>query len=256
MRALPALALLLALAGTPALAAPRDFTADSVRVADIVGTVQVVVDPAARAVTADVTGQPRWVETVRLQQSGSTLSIVQDAGSRRGRMDKDDMVAVTLTLPPGTALELANLVGEARVGDLDGTLRLLGSGAAEVKAGRVAQVDLDLSGAGDVTLGEVRGPLRGSLSGAGSVDVGPVRGELRLDVSGFGDVDVDAAYGPVSVQLSGVGDVHIKGGHTPLLVANASGVGSVRFDGTADDYRVDHSGIGSVRINGKKASRG
>ncbi|QJE72244.1 hypothetical protein HHL28_03240 [Aerophototrophica crusticola] len=255
MRALPAFTLFLALAGTPALAAPQSFTADSVRVTDIVGTVQVVVDPAARAVTADVTGQQRWVDTVRLEQSGDTLSIIQDRSSQRGRIGKDDMVTVSVTLPPGTALELGNLVGDARVGDLDGTLRLRGSGAADVKVGRVAGVDLDLSGAGDVTLGEVRGPLRGSLSGAGSVEAGPVRGELSLDVSGFGDVDVDAVHGPVKVRLSGVGDVHIKGGHTPLLDANASGVGSIRFDGSADDYRVDHSGIGSVRINGKKAGR-
>lgn len=255
MRALPALALLAILAGAPALAAPRDFTADSVRVENIVGTVQVTVDPAARSVTAEVTGQPHWVDTVRLDQAGGTLSVVQEAQSRRGRLDKDDMVTVLLTLPPGTALAMGNLVGEARVGDLDGPLRLQGSGAAEVEVGRVASAELDLSGAGDVTLGEVRGRLRGSLSGAGSVEVGPVRGEVRLDVSGFGDVEVEAVQGPVTVQLSGVGDVHIKGGHTPMLVASASGVGNVRFDGTADDYRADHSGLGSIRINGKKVGR-
>lgn len=246
--ALPALLALLVLP-LPALAA-ETFDARAFRVEDLIGEVDVRVESGTGRIGVSVTGPEDLVKRTSVVLRDGEVVVDQDLEGLGRRERDEDQISVRVSVPAGSAVTIGNLIGEARIGDLDGPLTLALASAAEVKAGRVSRADLRLSGAGAVTLGTVAGPFDLSISGAGDVRTGSVGGPVKVGISGTGNVEIASVAAPVSIGMSGMASVAVRGGHTPRLEATISGMGSLDFDGVADSRSIRNTGIASVNVRG------
>ena len=91
--------------------------------------------------------------------------------------------------------------------------------------------------------------VKADLSGPGEVKIGQVRGKLEADMSGPAHIIV--AHGDVSnadLQISGTGGFRLDSGAIGRLHVDSSGVASVHIGGTVGDADVKLSGVGSVHI--------
>jgi len=239
---------------TPAQAAPARYEADAVHVGRLVGKVDLNVDRSANGITIDVTGKDEWVRRANVRLDGDTVEITQDLPTWKDNnihIGDDEQIRVRITAPPGTALTIGDMIGEAQVGDLDGDLTIDVGTAASLEIGRVRTARVNARGALSLDLEEVTDGLRADLSGASSVSVGNVRGPLDFAVNGLGSARIDRVDGPVSLRLNGVGSIHVNDGRADPLTIVTSGLGSVTFDGVAIAQTVSRSGFGSVTINGR-----
>ncbi|MEO0400590.1 MAG: DUF2807 domain-containing protein [Pseudomonadota bacterium] len=119
------------------------------------------------------------------------------------------------------------------MGDVKATLEVDVSGNAGVRIANASAVDVDISGSGDVVLGQIDGMLDASIAGSGRVQAGKVTG-------------------PMTVRIAGSGGVAVAGGRVDPLKAIIEGSGVVIFDGTASstDLRLSRSAevrLGNVR---------
>lgn len=181
--------------------------------------------------------------------------------------DSEPRTELEFTVPRGTPLLLNNHTGDLVVeGDLEAPVRLeLARGRVDLR-GRVASARVRVTQAGEVRLGEVAGLLAvqvpaqaqvnvagagqafAEVNGAGTLRLGPVRGGLTLSIPGSGDVQVASVAGPVALAFQGVGTVDIADGRADRFQAGITGMGTVRFKGTAADPQVLVTGAGSVDI--------
>jgi len=109
------------------------------------------------------------------------------------------------------------------LGDVD--LAISGSGDMSLSL-EARHIEARVSGSGDMRIEGRSGPIEVGVSGSGNVDAGSLKaseGEVRI--SGSGDVDVDVE-GDLEVGISGSGDVRYGG--SPRLDVRISGSGSVR----------------------------
>lgn len=244
----------LALLATPALAfGPQEFTAKSVEVDGVLGTLEVVVDKAATKVTASVTGPERWLQEVTVRQQGDRLVVEQKDqpdGMRRWD-DRKDWVAVRLTVPVGTALEVEDFTGEGTVGDLGAALLVDDMTAGRLAVGNVATAKIGISGSGDIVLGDVARDLSVEINGSGDVRTGRTSGQLEVEINGSGDVEVARVDGPVKVEVNGSGDVSLKAGTADPLAVAIAGSGDVTLDGVARNQAISKAGSGDVRVTGR-----
>lgn len=88
-------------------------------------------------------------------------------------------------------------------------LELKLSGAAKVKAsGQVQALELDISGAGDADLGELKvQDAVIDISGNGEARVAPT-GRAKVDISGMGDVTLLTRPADLQSDISGAGTIH------------------------------------------------
>lgn len=107
------------------------------------------------------------------------------------------------------------------------------------------EVELALSGSGDMILDLEAEEIEGRISGSGDMRLTGKGGEVEIAISGSGDVDASALHTETcEVHLSGSGDVSVYCDGD--LKVSISGSGDVRYGGKASvDARV--SGSGSVR---------
>lgn len=105
---------------------------------------------------------------------------------------------------------------------------------------------LAVSGAGQVKLREIQGDdLELDLSGAGDVAASGAVRNLDLEVSGAGTVDArNLKTERARVSVSGAGQVGVHASQT--LDVDISGAGHVRYDGNPPDVRQSISGAGSL----------
>ncbi|MEQ9426833.1 MAG: head GIN domain-containing protein [Cyclobacteriaceae bacterium] len=105
---------------------------------------------------------------------------------------------------------------------------------------------IDFSGAGNANLELTAESLEVEMSGAGDIDISGKVDRQDVDISGVGTY---AAYGlecaETEVDVSGVGSAQVVA--TQSIVAQTSGVGSVRYKGDPKKVKVDSSGIGKVK---------
>lgn len=243
------LAAALTLLTAPALA--DSYSTSRLHVQGVIGEVTVTVVPGASRMEVQVTGTPERVARIQVRPEGDRLHIEEERErNRTDEIKEDNTLTVAVTVPAGSPVELDDLIGTVRIGDLDAPLSVQSGMALDLEAGRVTQASLSVSGAGDLTVGAVSGALSVSISGAGAIKTGAVGGPTSVALSGFGSASIASVSGPVSIQVSGAGDVDIAGGHTPSLDVSVSGMGNVRFDGVADRRQVNTSGMGKVEIGG------
>jgi len=267
-----ATALALVLLAGPALAfGPESFTARSVKVDGVLGTLDVAVDPGASRVTVEVTGPQEWLKEVTVKMDGDRLVVDQaDRPNRNSFKRRDDWIAVRMTVPAGTGLEVDEYIGEAKIGDLNGPLLIdelfagkieVGNvtklsigidGSGEVFVGTSDMADIDVSGSGDVRIGNVAGPLSVDIAGSGDVRTGTTRGKVDLNIAGSGDIVIARVEGAVSADIAGSGDIKVEGGLADPLAVSIAGSGDFALDGIARSQSVSQSGSGTVKISGRE----
>lgn len=115
------------------------------------------------------------------------------------------------------------------IADVTGGVRIRESGAGSVRLGTVERLDVRLSGAARIHAVRVRQGMTATLSGAG-------------------DVVLDDIGGPMDVRVSGIGKVKVAGGRASVMRASVSGIGGIEFGGVADSLDAAISGMGSVRV--------
>lgn len=199
----------------------RDLTAKVV--VEVHGRVDTIVSmkgPRKKldAVTFTVDG-----ETLKVRGKGPTLGSFGNvsignifvSGSISGGTtviggSSDSDTTITIQVPRGAALMLANTTGPVTIGSTHGPL------------------DLDLGNVGDVTVGEVT--------------------DTTLDLSGTCDVSIAKVTGNLTVDLSGVGGVDVEEGDVSFLRVRVSGTSNFNFGGTAQNADLGVSGVGDIKV--------
>jgi hypothetical protein len=170
----------------------------------------------------EVTTDSALQEHVTTEVDGNTLRIDQ----RYSVIGASPSVSVSVTVPDLTRLEL--------------------SGAAEVRVRSVVadDLDVDISGAGNIDLAADAQKLTISVSGAGVVTAHGTVAEGSLTVSGAGGiVGEDLTIADAAVSVSGAGSVSVRVRES--LDASVSGAGSVIYFGSPTVTK-DVSGAGSI----------
>ena len=264
---------------------PLRFSAESLRVVDLRGTLNIEVTTANRQFSVVIDGDEDNVDGFKVRTEGNVLVIEQEGRSLRLRdiltfgffRFLEDNPKVTVSVPPRTPLTVDNFVGEIRAGDLDAPLALEGRGSVKGRIGNVTEAEIDLSGSAEIALGKVSGRLGLELSGSsdirvvssgtanidvsGSTDVqiGPINGGLNIHSSGSTKISVASVRGDVSIRSSGSSDINIDGGQADTFLVKVSGAANISFAGNASNPDIDVSGSASIKIGsvtGQLRSRG
>ena len=219
-------------------------------VGQFAGILEVAVTESAQAGVV-IEGEDRVLDGFRLQQVDGELQIrapqVDGAvsvitGDIRGngevtingrRYGPDDPLPeptrITLTLVRGTALDILDLTGEARIGDLAAPLHV-GLRSGTVTAGRIGDADIRIDGGGQVEIAAIDGNARLDIPGSGSIRVtGGTIGELVVGIGGAGSIDVMAPAASATGSIRGAGTVLLGNvATTPRIEAGMAGRVMVR----------------------------
>lgn len=98
---------------------------------------------------------------------------------------------------------------------------------------------------GNVRIGNIDGPLIANAATSGTVRAGQVT-SAQLMASTSGSIHVERVNGPVVAQANTSGEVTVNGGVMPSLTATASTSGSIDVRGTAASAMLTASTSGSV----------
>ncbi len=114
----------------------------------------------------------------------------------------------------------------------------------------VQNLQLFLSGSGDVQAALKAQNAQIRISGSGDVDVSGIRGNLDIGLSGSGDVEADGLQlEACSLKVTGSGDVELRG-RTARLTAVIVGSGDIEADGLAAvSVNVKNTGSGDITVH-------
>jgi hypothetical protein len=122
------------------------------------------------------------------------------------------------------------------------------SGATSISADHVLlgdNLDIDVSGAGDINLELNVGRLSTKVSGAGSIKLKGNADHHQIRLSGAASMKcMDLKTTSTDVNLSGAGSANVYA--TETLEANISGVGSIKYGGNPQKTNFSKSGLGSI----------
>jgi hypothetical protein len=255
----------------------RSYNASSLKIDDIVGTVNVRVTDGP--MTVDVSGAKARVNGLKIGVEGGVLKIDGSEISENESVwnwhdwfnfpnyvdRRTDNLTIKISVPRGTNVDVNDLVGDANIGDTQGALRFEAA-ASKAVIGRVASANISLGGSGKLDIAAVTGELKLEIGGSGKVNVGPtgdvhadiagsgtgvfgpIAGGLHLSIAGSGDVTAARVNGPVHVDIAGSGSVKIADGTADPLHLDIMGAGNFTFGGVAVDPHIDAVGSGSVRL--------
>lgn len=265
-------ALLAVLLTTTAAAGTIDqtLTGPKLHIDGVIGDVTVTVVPGATGIHITGSGDDRFTSRLTFQNRRDAaeiemadISYDSDEGLQR--------LTLTITVPPGTEVGIADHIGNATIGDIRAPLAIdaiagtftIGSvtsaaiessGSADVSITEATgSLSIDTSGSGQVKVGRA-GATSISLAGSGDAEIGPVSGSLGIDVSGSANVTVASVDGPTAISVSGSSDVYITAGHASPFAADTSGSGSIYFAGTAVNPQVSSSGSGTICLGAAEGS--
>ncbi len=167
------------------------------------------------------------LQYVEVIQQGDELVIREKQGFN---LDPSDKIKVFLTAPVYNRIDLSGA----------GTIN------SDGKITNTEDMDIRVSGAGDVKM-ELKAPsVKIDLSGAGSVALKGDTKDLDINLSGAGNAHCyDFLAENTKVRISGVGSAEVYA--SVSLDAHVSGVGDVKYKGGATNVSQQVSGAGSVK---------
>jgi hypothetical protein len=238
-------ALLILISPAWAQSEPQTFDARKVQVVNFIGTLDVSVGEQS-GVTVDVTGSTDMVADVSVRLDGDTLVI-----ARKGMIDHQDKPfdaaaypTVRLSVPVATALTIAGMDGNARIGDIAAPLSV-NAASVDIIAGNVTTAMIDRSGSGRIELGDVSGSVVARLGGSGDFVVGAA-GEADIEKRGSGDISVGNVAGVFSARVRGSGDV--SAANVGAVKIEKYGSGNVSLGRVAGGLSYISFGIGDADI--------
>lgn len=248
-------------------AGAQTYQASALRVQDLIGSLEITVSDQD-VLEVGLEGNEELLEEIEVEVVEDVLVIKREKSlldwpPREIFKWRDRYPTIKVRVPAETGIEIEEMVGQAKVGDIKGSLKLDGTWlSAEI--GEVADAVISLSGRGNISLGRVRGRLGAELSGSGDLIAGPLgqaeihktgSGDVRLgaiagglvyESSGSGDALVASVNGPVDARINGSGSVTLQGGRAEPLIVKIHGSGDFEHRGTAVDADITVSGSGAV----------
>lgn len=179
------------------------------------------------AFRVEIKGDESIVKRMKIEQSGNKL-IIDDNSDWLDKIDGGKCV-ISISMPTLRSLEV--------------------SGANSTKTTNTfiqdKEIDLDLSGAGSISLSIEAPAIAIDASGATSINLKGKADRLAVDMSGAGSVEaMDLETNITSISSSGAGSVAVWVNRD--LKVDASGVGAVRYKGNPE-VKKDISGMASVK---------
>lgn len=252
----------------------RNYDTRALKLESIAATVRIdVKDNGPMAV--QVSGVPDRVNRVHVDVRGNTLAIKTDnVGAvwdwrhwfdfRWNRSDSGQL-QIHIFIPRGAAVDVDTTTGNVTIGDTMGPLKFSVEGHTQSTVGNVSEANIEMTGAGHLTVGNVSGNatietagsgnvrigdaryVKADIAGSGSIAVGNVGG-IDVDIAGSGDFSAAGVHGRVSASIAGSGSVTIASGEADPFRIEIMGSGNVSFGGTAVNPHLEAMGSGSVRI--------
>jgi hypothetical protein len=128
-------------------------------------------------------------------------------------------------------------------------VKLSGSGLMHAEDIITGNMDISISGSGDIFFSGSAQSVTTSISGSGKIDLGLACTELNADISGSGDMEVVGSANNGDFHISGSGSINAYGFSLKDCQATISGSGSIYV--TVEDYlNVNISGSGNVYYMG------
>lgn len=161
-----------------------------------------------------------------------------------------DLDGAVITVPPSMPLTLTmNGSGEVTLGDMDGPVTAAIHGSGDLKGGRAGVLTLTVNGSGDAGFRDVHGFVSVTQTGDGTVKIEHASGVLHAQVSGSGDLAIGAVDLAASdFSLDGSGDVTVGGGSVGVLHGRVSHSGDLIIGATATAADLTASGGGDIRV--------
>lgn len=266
------------LAAAPAFAISGPFNqtypASEVALDHLVGRIEIAV--GGSTVVVSISGQADELEAVTVTSSGAVLTITSSKRHRDLDDDGQGLATYKLTVPKGTKLSADHIIGEAKIGDIAGDIKVSGA-ALTAEIGLTKSADLRLAGSGHIKIADVAGALGAkiagsgaieaqnadsadaSIAGSGTITLRDLKQGLAAAISGNGDITAASINGPLKVAIAGSGRVKIAAGRANPLKLSIMGSGELDFGGTAVDPEIAVMGSGDVKLGaytGKLSSRG
>lgn len=136
--------------------------------------------------------------------------------------------------------------GSATIGDVAGKMGLDLAGSGSIVVGAVQTLEADVAGSGDVRVGAVAEGANVDLAGSGTVTLASLTGSLSTDSAGSGTLTVESgAVSVAEVDMAGSGDVSIAA-PVEILKVSIIGSGDVEVANTVGDLDAEIAGSGSV----------
>lgn len=121
-----------------------------------------------------------------------------------------------------------------------------GSITSETKISGNENIDLLVSGSGDIKMDIEASQIKVDVSGSGSIDLKGTVKDANMKLSGTGDIYCyDLLAENAKVKVSGVGNAQVYASNK--LEAKVSGVGNVRYKGNPASVIKKVSGLGKVK---------
>ena len=170
-----------------------------------------------------VEGQQNILNNIKKEVSGDTWKIKFDKPVK-----KHEKVKIYITLPTLKAAGVAgsgSIIGKNKFSGLDDLeLSISGSGDLVFEA-EASTIGLRISGSGDIEVEGKAEELEAKISGSGDIDASALSVETcSVAISGSGDCDVNVKEN-LEAKISGSGDISYLG--RPRIKSRTSGSGSI-----------------------------
>ena len=170
---------------------------------------------------------------------------------RRVRVDASGRIDADVTAPDGASLRLDGC-GQVSMGDVRGPVDLAVRGSVNVH-GSVMTGQLEITSTGNPNLQFARsaGRLKVTASGGTNMRFGGISGGGEMNLSGGSKVTVDVWRGALDVNVAGGSDIRIADLESDSAELDASGSGQITIlSGQADRLLIEQSASGEVRYSG------
>ena len=218
-------------------------------------TVNVQPDGAAGQITLDAKAdnQEEVAQLLFTSADSPRLTVEHDCWRPNFSSSFRSTLHVVLHVPAGASLSIDESgPTQYQVGDLGGPLTLDLSGPVSFRAGRITDLQADLSGPADIHISAVDGKIHTDQSGPGRLDIGTANApDVNMDVSGVGGVEVSSGMiGHLHLENSGMAAISVGATITDANV-ELSGVGSVKLARVTGSLTKEVSGVGDISVGGR-----
>lgn len=180
-----------------------------------------------------------------------------------------DPINVTVHIPQGLSLEVANVSGEVTIGDIECSLNIKPQGE-HTEIGSITALDVDVSSNKTANIKRVNGAVIAKVGSNGTLTIGEgIATSLEVKMSSnslfdFGGTAYNAeaqnASGSVfgvkralgrslSLQIASNAHASVGSGEVAKLTANAASNANITFDGKATDAELNLSSNATITVD-------
>lgn len=161
----------------------------------------------------------------------------------------EQMPRITVRAPRRLSIDVGG-AGRTEIGATE-TLDLDFSGCGSASLGDVAgELNVDLAGSGEVRAAAASG-LNAAVAGNGTLEAGPLTNRADIDIAGSGSVALNNLNGALDVSGAGSGSTEVRGGAVTTADIELAGSGDVTIRAPVQRLDVSIVGSGSVEVEGE-----